>query len=234
MDMAGGSGLVGKIADNGVSFELFGFRNLFAGMSSIEEITWVLMSMVILWVGAFSIMGSMPVAKTITDGIKGYGESTFKFAAKVPYWAPILPHGGSIGGMVRKADPVQRINELEYKWEQEKKKGIDPDTGKPLPKLSSKTLAALREANPDYQVIVDNMDEKTKTIFRENSGLIYKTLKSHEEGPDDNLSKHAEKLVEHITGIDKTTTVKDTTTTTPTPDQGGGGDPEESVMDDGG
>ena len=71
--------------------KLFKFKSLFMGMDTIQEFIWLLMVLVILWMGVFGILKSYKGISMITDKIKGYGTSAATFVAKLPYYAPITP-----------------------------------------------------------------------------------------------------------------------------------------------
>jgi hypothetical protein len=66
---------------------------LFAGAGSLQSFMWLLMSVAIMWLGVFAVLQDMPIVGTITQTIKGYGDSLAKLVATLPYKAPILPLG---------------------------------------------------------------------------------------------------------------------------------------------
>jgi len=82
----------------GFVFKIPQIETLFGGIGSLQQFIWLLMSLVILWVGAFSVMGSLPLMKRVTGKIDEYGRTLAEKVAALPYRAPILPWGKDAGG----------------------------------------------------------------------------------------------------------------------------------------
>jgi hypothetical protein len=76
-------------------------NSLFMGMDTIQEFIWLLMTLIILWAGVFSVLGEMPGVKIITDRINKIGSEAGKWLATTPYWAPIVPIYDTETGKVR-------------------------------------------------------------------------------------------------------------------------------------
>ncbi|HFB07102.1 MAG TPA: hypothetical protein ENJ92_01530 [Chloroflexi bacterium] len=93
---AGDSGI--RLVDNlnakaGFVFEIPEINTLFVGIGSLYQFIWLLMSLVILWMGVFGILGDMSIISIATSKINTWGTETFQKVATLPYKAPIIPLG---------------------------------------------------------------------------------------------------------------------------------------------
>ncbi len=79
--------------ESGVIVKIPSIESLFGGIGSLQQFIWLLMSLVVLWLGTFGILGQMTIVKDITGKIKGWGETTAEKIATLPYKAPLLPLG---------------------------------------------------------------------------------------------------------------------------------------------
>jgi hypothetical protein len=82
-----------KVGSGGVEVtaKLLKVKSLFMGMDTIQEFIWLLVTIIILWVGVFAVLGEMPGVKIISDYINQQGTRAGKWLATTPYWAPIVP-----------------------------------------------------------------------------------------------------------------------------------------------
>ncbi len=93
---AGDTGI--RLVDNlnikeGFVFEIPEINTLFVGIGSLYQFIWLLMSLVVLWMGVFGVLGKMSIIKIVTSKINTFGTETFQKVATLPYKAPILPLG---------------------------------------------------------------------------------------------------------------------------------------------
>lgn len=101
---------------SGFTYKLLEQKSLFAGMDSLQSFIWLLMTLVVLWMGVFAVVGKLTV---IGGWLSSLGETGKNFAvtvASLPYIAPILPLGKggqsvSAKSMVNNVDIVSKIND---------------------------------------------------------------------------------------------------------------------------
>jgi len=74
-----------------ITVKLLKVKSLLMGMDTLQEFIWLLIATAVLWVGTFSILGEMEVAKTITSKIYDMGNKAATWASKTPYMLPIIP-----------------------------------------------------------------------------------------------------------------------------------------------
>jgi hypothetical protein len=111
------------------SGKLFRFNALFMGMDGIQQFIWFLITLIVLWMGVFSVLGKMPGVSMITSQIDGYGKRAGKWIASTPYWAPIMPMVDSTGAVKLgsfKRDIAQKID-IAGKLEEQGRKIIQGD-----------------------------------------------------------------------------------------------------------
>ena len=77
----------------GVRRTVLDFKTIFQGMSTIQDLLWLLMSVVIVWVGVFGVLTKLEGVSFAFEGIKRYFQRAGKFAAKAGVYAPIFPLG---------------------------------------------------------------------------------------------------------------------------------------------
>ncbi len=93
---AGDKGI--RLVDNlstkeGFVFAMPEIDTLFVGIGSLYQFIWLLMSLVVLWMGVFGILGEMSIVKIVTSKINTFGTETFQKVAALPYKAPIFTLG---------------------------------------------------------------------------------------------------------------------------------------------
>lgn len=86
--------LFDKVASkSGFVFKMLEPQSLFMGIGSLQSFIWLIMSVVILWLGVFAVLGDMPIIKHVSNRINDYGKGVARLVATSPYWAPIVPLG---------------------------------------------------------------------------------------------------------------------------------------------
>lgn len=78
---------------SGFVFRILEPQSLFMGIDGLQNFIWLLMSLVVLWLGVFAVLSKMSIVNKVTDRISDYGKSVGKLVATSPYWAPVLPLG---------------------------------------------------------------------------------------------------------------------------------------------
>jgi hypothetical protein len=129
--LAAGQSLGGtevSVIDNlnqaGVTGKLLRIKSLFLGMDSLQEFIWLLLTLVVMWMGTFSVLNKMPVLGTITRKIDEYGQQTAKLLGTAPYWAPMVPMVGkdgektSVREMLKGVSPMHQLYEEKYKHQE--------------------------------------------------------------------------------------------------------------------
>ena len=76
-----------------ITSEIVGFKTLFYGMNSMQELMWLIMTVALIWGGTFAMFKDMGIATVITDKIKGYGKSLVTGTGALAAAAPIFPMG---------------------------------------------------------------------------------------------------------------------------------------------
>jgi len=74
-----------------VSGKVFNVNSFFMGMNSLSEMIWLLMTIMIIWMGTFAVLSDLEGAKLITDQINTTGKRFFTAVASTPKIAPIIP-----------------------------------------------------------------------------------------------------------------------------------------------
>lgn len=85
--------IIDNLNKGGFTFKIYNTRSLFMGMDSLQSFIWLIVSLVILWMGTFAVLEDMPIVSSVTNRIRDYGISTARFLGKAAYVAPILPLG---------------------------------------------------------------------------------------------------------------------------------------------
>ncbi|MBI5412239.1 hypothetical protein HZA43_03615 [Candidatus Peregrinibacteria bacterium] len=65
----------------------------FAGMETLQQFIWLVMVIVVVWMGVFAILGKTPGVSHLTGWIGELGNRAGKFISTAPKWAPIIPLG---------------------------------------------------------------------------------------------------------------------------------------------
>ena len=102
-------------AKSGFTFKILEPQSLFMGIDGLQNFIWLLMSLVVLWLGVFAVLSKMSVVNKVTDRISDYGKSVGKLVATSPYWAPVLPLGK--GGEKTSARDIVKGVDLRTKLE---------------------------------------------------------------------------------------------------------------------
>ncbi len=76
-------------------------ESLFAGMSTVQEFIWLLMTVGIIWVGTFVVLSKLKGVGFIFDKVNQYGRRFAGEVARSPTWAPIMPVIDSSGKITR-------------------------------------------------------------------------------------------------------------------------------------
>lgn len=114
-----GGGTVDTVSSSGLTFKIFEGQSLFMGAGSLQTFLWLLMSIVVLWMGTFSAFKDMGIIGGFSSYITERTRSVARYAAKAPLVAPIIPLGSgqntSLLGVANQFDFTDKIRELESK-----------------------------------------------------------------------------------------------------------------------
>lgn len=186
-------------------------ESLFMGMNDLDQFVWLLMTIIIIWVGTFAVLKKLKFIGDFMGKIDGYGTTLAKYIAESPTWAPIVPiydhkTGGWKGGSLLSVVPD--FNQLisEYKYSQKSDKGVkgEIEQGKQkLTKLDDETIAKLRGINDREKMIgelasIMKMDRNTfkdTTKLEEIRTAISSGLQSHIKGPKTELATHINNII---------------------------------------
>ncbi len=84
--------ILAKIDAQGkITSKAYQVSSLFNGIETLQDLMWLLMTIIIIWIGTFAALSKLEIAKPILDKIQQTGSKVAKFAATAPLWAPILP-----------------------------------------------------------------------------------------------------------------------------------------------
>ncbi len=109
-----GNGLIQKILEP---------EALFSGVGSLQSLIWFLMTVVVLWLGVFAILGDLAIVGPMFDQVKEFGKKTATSIGKLPYVAPILPQGMSLKKIRETIDPVYNLNKKVSEYENDDDSG---------------------------------------------------------------------------------------------------------------
>jgi len=94
----------------------------FGGLDSWEQVLWLIMTTVVMWVGVFSVAGDLPIVGKITNAVNDKMKTGLTLLGKAPYLAPIVPlhdkAGNKTGEMTtlkkmwQKSDPIRGLNKI--------------------------------------------------------------------------------------------------------------------------
>ena len=106
-------------AKSGVAVQILEIKSLFGSIGSLQSFIWLLMSLVVLWMGTFAMISKISIVKNITDKIKTAGVEAATMVGKAPYWAPILPlgQGGEKASVKSLWDTVSPFQNLQRKYD---------------------------------------------------------------------------------------------------------------------
>lgn len=107
---------------SGVVAKLLDPQSLFMGIGSLQTFIWLIMCLVVLWMGVFGVLGKMSIIQDVTKKIEGYGTSLASLVATAPYWAPVLPLGKggekmAIKEIVKGLDVREKMKKYGYEEE---------------------------------------------------------------------------------------------------------------------
>lgn len=76
-----------------VTMKIYSSNSLFAGLDSWQQVIWLIMTTVILWMGVFQIVNGLPIVSSITKPVYGALNRGAQLIGQYPYMAPIIPMG---------------------------------------------------------------------------------------------------------------------------------------------
>ena len=181
-------------ANASVPARMYDVSSVFMGMNSLSEMIWLLMSIVIIWVGTFAVLGKLEGANLVTNKINTAGTELFKTVASTPLIAPIIPALDEKGGIDWSKDKRKSLGSVNLsQMYKEKILGIKDDSSKisgsqyadAVKKFKGEKVGTLKS---------DISDAKRAEEFSRTSGFTMDQVKG------DSLSE--EKIKEFLKGHD--------------------------------
>jgi len=118
-----GDVVINNVANkSGVTHIDFNGESLFMGLESMQSFVWMLMSIAVLWMGVFAVLGKMSIIGGMADYVSSQTKDKARLIAKLPLIAPILPTkngSSSVGGMLNKLDFTNTLR----KWDSNNRAG---------------------------------------------------------------------------------------------------------------
>ncbi len=74
-----------------VTGKVYQVSSLFNGIETIQELMWLIMTIIIIWMGTFAVLSKLEAVGPLLDKINQKGIGVAKFVASSPKWAPIIP-----------------------------------------------------------------------------------------------------------------------------------------------
>lgn len=113
--------LVDKVlSGTGFVFQILEPQSFFMGIGSLQTLIWLIMSLVVMWMGVFAVLSDMSIIGPISQKIGGWGNYIGEMIATSPYWAPVLPlgKGGERQSIAKTVSPlVGDIQDVKAKYE---------------------------------------------------------------------------------------------------------------------
>jgi len=112
-----------KLSQGGgeMTVKAYKVQSLFMGMDSLSQFIWLLIVLIVLWMGVFSVLKDMPIANIVTEKVNDLGKRAGTWLGKTPYWAPIMPQYDPITGKIGRTSPEKvlmavpnQLKEAEY------------------------------------------------------------------------------------------------------------------------
>jgi hypothetical protein len=109
--------------ESGFLFKILEPQSLFMGTETLQNFIWLLITLVVLWMGVFAVLTKVgPVQfQNFMNKIKETGVGVATAIGTSPYYAPILPLGKggakqSVAETFRGVNPVAKLNKEYSKW----------------------------------------------------------------------------------------------------------------------
>ncbi len=90
-------------SQSGFTFKILGQESLFAGMGSLQDLLWLIMTIAILWMGVFAVLGKLEIIGPWFSRIQEGGADLAKTVSMLPYNMPWMPLGNGQSSSPRAA-----------------------------------------------------------------------------------------------------------------------------------
>ncbi|OGJ55902.1 hypothetical protein A2706_05340 [Candidatus Peribacteria bacterium RIFCSPHIGHO2_01_FULL_51_35] len=104
---------------------------LLAGVKDIWQLMWMILAIVVLWIGVFMVLKQNEIIGKVTEPIGQYGKNFGKLALKAPLALPFLPVGGGMSPLqaFKSLDPRRWNQDLDDngRWDGSSGRGGDPE-----------------------------------------------------------------------------------------------------------
>ncbi len=166
--------IIDKLGDKGFTAKIIKIKSLFMGMDTLQEFIWLVITLVVLWMGVFAILRDMPIIRTVSEKINDMGKRTAELIAKSPYWAPILPMVGKEGERTSLRSIVSGIS--------------------PLAKLEKEYAEATGERS------VSELDEKSKKVNKHEITRLLERASKYRASQNTTEEKKIARQIAHMYG----------------------------------
>lgn len=171
---------------------------LLVGVTTVWQLLWLVMALVVLWVGVFAALKSAKIAESVVGAIEGMG----KAAAKWPLAAPIIPipkpGGGmakaSILGMKERLDPSRRLAEKLAAERSQFHGGPQRDQVDSAKRAITNNASVNQHINA--HISTQLRGNRLNEIRREDLDRIVRDVRAHAPGASDDAILHA--IAEHV------------------------------------
>jgi hypothetical protein len=151
-----------------VSGKVFQVSSIFMGMNSLQEMIWLIMTIGIIWMGTFSVLGGLDISKGATEWINKQGKAVGGLISSSPTWAPIIPtidpgtgklHMQSAG----KYAPTEWAEGLKHKYKYGNTSSTSEEISKASIKFNKEDIKDLKEAlkSKDYEAALTQLENKS-------------------------------------------------------------------------
>ncbi|MDH5597001.1 MAG: hypothetical protein OEY44_02760 [Candidatus Peregrinibacteria bacterium] len=110
------------LSESGFVHKMLEPQSIFMGQDGLQTFIWLLMSLVILWIGVFTVLSKTGIAgfDNIMSQVKEGGKKVAIKAATAPYWAGYLPlgEGGTKTSVKQLVQAVNPLAALDRKYEE--------------------------------------------------------------------------------------------------------------------
>ncbi len=155
--------------------KIIGARSLIGGVGEIQQFIWYLITVAILWIGTFSVLGKLKVAGEIANKINAMGTKAAGWVGSLPYKASIIPvkdeksgkSFSSLQSILKPTTDYDRQNALDSKFSKLHSKfstGADGEGGNLAKRINNVTEGdnlffynTLREGGMDNKEILNSI-----------------------------------------------------------------------------
>jgi hypothetical protein len=193
----------GKVGTSTINYgaNFFNGQSIFSGLDTIQEFIWLLLVLVILWMGVFQVLSSkVPFVGMVTDKIKTMGTSAATTIGKSPLSLPLAPmtddKGGFRMGAIKELgsrSKFKEAGEMEDKYKgyitgndltlaTDRAKNMSPGERKNIADLAA--AGKMEQVAEKFKVSVEQL-RTNQTIFSLDGGFVSEQTEKIRKGFDE-------------------------------------------------